>query len=61
MLGDAEYDEKWKAKLEWYRKNGVLLDEEGGGKNGTLLTSNETEGIDHDQIERLIKKIKGGE
>ena len=61
MLGDAEYDEKWKAKIEWYRKNGVVLDEEGRGENGTLLTSSETEGIDHDQIARLIRKIKEGE
>ena len=61
MIGDAEYDEKWKAKLKWYRKNRVIRDEEGGGKNGTLLTSSETEGIDHDQIARLIRKIKEGE
>src|ERR1700730_632235 len=27
---------------------------EGGGPNGTLLTSTETEGIDHEQIARLI-------
>ena len=61
MIGDAEYGEKWTAKLKWYRKNGIILHEEGGGKNGTLLTSSETEGIDHDQIARLIGKIKEGE
>ena len=61
MLGDNEYDEKWKAKLKWYRTNGVILDEEGDGENGTLLTSSETEGIDHDQTARLIRKIKEGE
>ena len=61
MLGNAEYDEKWKAKLKWYRNNGIILDEEGSGVNGTLLTSSEEEGIDHVQIARLIRKIKEGE
>jgi UvrD-like helicase C-terminal domain len=29
MLGDAEYERKWKLKLEWYRENDIKLDEEG--------------------------------
>jgi hypothetical protein len=61
MLGDPEYDRKWKAKLEWYRNNGLLRDSEGGGPNGTLLTSTETNGIDHNQIAAYIKKIKAGD
>ncbi len=61
MLGVAEYQEKWKAKLKWYRKNDVLPVEDGGGENGTLLTSSERDGIDHDQIARLIAMIKEGE
>lgn len=60
MLGDVEYDRKWIAKLAWYRNNGVLPDEEGGGPAGTLLTTTETEGIDRAQIARHIKKIKSG-
>lgn len=60
MLGDAEYDSKWKAKLTWYRTNGILPYEEGGGPNGTLLTTTETDGIDHAQIARHIKEIKTG-
>ena len=59
MLGDAEYDRKWKLKLGWYRDNGIILDELGDGPNGRLVTSTETEGIDQEQIARLIKKIKG--
>ena len=31
MLGDPEYDNKWQAKLDWYRKNNIILDEKGGG------------------------------
>ena len=61
MLGVAEYEEKWKAKLKWYRNNDVLPAEEGGGENGTLLTSSEKDGIDHDQIARHIRMIKEGE
>lgn len=60
MLGDPDYDDKWQAKLNWYRENNIIPDEEGGGENGRLLTSHETEGIDHEQIARNIRKIKGG-
>ena len=61
MLGDAEYERKWKLKLAWYEDNGIMLHEKGGGPNGTLVTSSETEGIDHDQIARLVRVIKSGE
>jgi hypothetical protein len=60
MLGDEEYERKWKLKLAWYRDNGIKPDEEGGGSNGTLLTSTELDGINHDQIAKHIKKIKSG-
>ena len=60
MLGDEEYERKWKLKLAWYRQNEIKPHEEGGGPNGTLLTSTETEGIDLMQIQKLIKTIKSG-
>jgi len=60
MLGDPEYERKWKLKLAWYRSNGILPDDEGGGPNGTLLMSTEQNGIDLVQIQRLIKKIQSG-
>ena len=59
MLGDAEYERKWKLKLAWYRENGIILDGEGEGATGRLLTSTETDGIDQNQIVRLIRRIKG--
>lgn len=59
MLGDAEYERKWRLKLAWYRKNNIKLDEEGGGPNGRLVISTETHGLDHVQIAKLIRKIKG--
>ncbi|MBY5508318.1 hypothetical protein HFO81_22550 [Rhizobium leguminosarum] len=60
MLGGVKYDQKWTANLAWYRSNGILPDEEGGGPNGTLLTTTETDGIDRPQISCHIKKIKSG-
>ena len=60
MLDVPEYEKKWKAKLEWYRENDVLPLGKGGGENGTLLTSSEKDGIDHDQIARLIRTIQDG-
>ena len=60
MLGDASYDRKWVAKLDWYRASGVLPEAEGGGVNGTLLTTTEQGGIDQDQIARRIATIRTG-
>ena len=60
MLGNAEYDKKWESKQKWYRKNGVKPAEEGGGEIATLITTTETNGIDHDQIADLISRIKDG-
>ena len=60
MLGNAEYDEKWGYKQEWYRKNGVKPAKEGGGEVATLITTTEKNGIDHDQIANLIRMVKEG-
>ncbi|MBX5454449.1 MAG: ATP-dependent RecD-like DNA helicase [Acidobacteriia bacterium] len=60
MLGDDEYERKWKLKLAWYLENGIKPVEDGGGPNGTLLTSTELDGINHAQIAQHIKKIKSG-
>ena len=57
---NPEYEEKWAAKLNWYRENGIIPEVEGGGENGTLVRSAETKGIDNGQIARLIRKINGG-
>lgn len=60
MLGNAEYEEKWGYKQQWYRDNDVLPHEEGGGDAATLITTTELNGIDHNQIANLIKLIKEG-
>ena len=60
MKGDAEYDRKWALKLQWDRKNGILPEQEGGGPNGILVTTEELDWIKTDQIMALIAKIKDG-
>ena len=60
MLGDAGYDKKWAAKLDWYRESGVLPEAQGGGPAATLLTTTEQGGIDQPQIARNIATIKTG-
>ncbi|TVQ18431.1 MAG: RNA helicase [Bacteroidetes bacterium] len=37
MLFDEEYKQRWEEKYQWYRENDILPAEEGGGKNGTLI------------------------
>jgi hypothetical protein len=37
MLHDAEYKRRWEEKYKWYRENDIIPFEEGGGKNGTLI------------------------
>jgi hypothetical protein len=59
LLAAEECELDHTRKLEWYNENGIKLEEEGGGPDGTLVTFTETEGIDHSQA-RLIRKIKTG-
>jgi hypothetical protein len=60
MKGNAEYDDKWTKKLAWYKAHHIAPIEDGGGKQRTLLTSTELEGIDHALIVAHIQRIKGG-
>ncbi len=60
LKGEADYDSKWKRKLQWYRHNGILPESEGGGPNGTLVTTAEQNGIRTDEIRALIGKIRDG-
>ena len=51
LLHDPVYRERWERKLGWYRDNGVLPLDEGGGQNGTLVVTND-EQTRWDQLER---------
>lgn len=39
MLFDEEYQQRWEEKYQWYSENNILPFEKGGGKNGTLIVT----------------------
>lgn len=59
MLRDPRYKERWQRKLNWYRTYGIIPWDEGGGPEGTLITTEDDEkgGIKEDKIERKIREI----
>lgn len=61
MLSTKEYRQRWERKLAAYRKQGILPFAEGGGKNGTLLITEEKEGsgLDAGEIQKNIDAILG--
>jgi len=62
IIGNEDYRKRWERKLAAYRREGILPLAEGGGKNGTLLTTEEKEGIglDANEIKKNIDAILGG-
>lgn len=61
MLRLPRYAEQWKEKLAWYRAHGVVPAEEGGGPQGTLVTSEDDArgGIDSREIEKKARTVLG--
>lgn len=61
MLSNEEYRQRWERKLAVYRQQGILPLAEGGGKNGTLLITEEKEGtgLDAREIQKNIDAILG--
>jgi hypothetical protein len=59
LLMDPVYRERWERKLKWYRENDIHPAEHGGGKNGTLIVTQDTEagGISSMAIDDLIKSM----
>jgi hypothetical protein len=59
MLHVPSYRRRWEEKLAWYRANGILPHDEGGGENGTLIiTRDEPNGsIDSAKIKKLIAEV----
>ena len=59
MLRDPKYRKRWGKKLAWYRTNGILPQEDGGGSEGTLITTKDDPrgGIQADDIEKMLKEI----
>lgn len=61
MLQRPSYRRKWDEKLAWYRRNGIVPHDEGGGENGTLVTTQDgADGsISSAQIETLVDELLG--
>lgn len=61
MLTDAGYARRWQAKQQWYRENGVLPEEEGGGPQGTLVVTEDDEkgGFDSAAVHKKIEDLFG--
>lgn len=59
MLHDLAYRRRWEEKKVWYREQGILPYEEGGGPKGTLIeTRDEINGsIDSKKINALIEEV----
>ena len=59
MLHVPDYLERWEQKLVWYKENEILPYEEGGGENGTLIISRDSEAgaISSPEIERIISEV----
>lgn len=59
LLANPEYKRRWEKKMSWYREQGIVPYDEGGGEDGTLIVSNDDEkgGIKVNEIERLLDDL----
>ena len=59
LLSEPAYRRRWLAKLDWYRSQGVLPEDEGEGEAGILVTTTEEKGIDSAGIEQKLRALLG--
>ena len=61
LLHRESYRRRWDAKVQWYRAQGVLPHEEGGGPGGVLVTTRDgADGsISSGDIEQLVDELLG--
>jgi hypothetical protein len=59
VMTEPAYRRRWQAKLDWYRTQGVLPAEDGGGESGILVTTTEERGIDSAAIQRQLSDLLG--
>lgn len=59
LLTDPGYRKRWDEKKAWYKKQGILPHEKGGGPEGTLVWTEDDPngGIDCSRIEKLIREV----
>lgn len=62
LLDRPKYRRRWEAKLAWYKANGILPAEEGGGPEGTLITTTESTagGFDFTTVQDAIRNHLNG-
>lgn len=58
MLGNPEYAEGWEKKRKWYADQGILPGT-AGGPNGTLLVTDDREGVKEQQWEAAFREVFG--
>jgi hypothetical protein len=59
MLADPRYAAKCATKKAWYARNGILPMEEGEGKRGKLIVTNDLDGVDSVSWRQLAMKVFG--
>lgn len=59
LMHVPEYLERWERKLKWYKEQGILPHEHGGGQEGILVVTKDDErgGIQSNEIEKLLKSV----
>lgn len=57
LMSEPAYQRRWDAKLVWYRTQGILPAEEGGGDAGILVTTTEERGINSAAIEKQLRSL----
>jgi hypothetical protein len=59
MLNDPGYRRRWDAKFNWYKENKILPWENGGGENGTLIVTQDSQegGISSKVIDKVIEEV----
>ncbi|WP_231380835.1 ATP-dependent DNA helicase [Gordonia alkanivorans] len=61
MLDNPQYAANWQAKKHWYRANGVLPLADGGGPGGTLVWTDDRNGVDVPAWRQLAQQVFFGE
>lgn len=61
MMYDPRYRDRWERKKSWYFENKILPWQDGGGENGTLIITKDSQvgGISSDKINELIQEVFG--
>ncbi len=59
MIYDTGYYKRWQEKLKWYRENDILTYQEGGGKKGILIVTEDSVrgGISSLKIDQIIDTV----